>query len=569
MTSSAPVGKPSLKVPRENNRFLCFPQASDSLQLLDRNRSSLSDPRLPRWFLDLRNLARKQALSAAKNYMVGYAPSLANSISENEIERQAWVVGGHQPELFHSGVWFKNFLMAEIGRRTHSVGFQVIIDHDVARSDALRIPCLSNVQRPDTAPFSLRSLSLPIREESAPRMPWHATRIDRRFSAAWNNTIESVGQSMAECGLAPPLLRTRKRLLEECCQASTNIGDAFSQFRHRIEIDHGVSNMEVPIGHLCDASAFGLFVHHCVSNAQTLWTTYNECRDAYRERHKIRNQGQPVLELQRADHWLELPFWIYRRSGPNVVRNRLWVCHQNDGYLLSDSFDPSKRTLSVSLPLDRGDLPACWSKCVELGICIRPRALMTTMYLRCFLADLFVHGIGGGTYDELTDDILSQWLGLSPPAYLISSASLYLPFPGHPEVQQLDPSLQLASIQRELHLMRSVPERFLDRNDEWQRSLHTALMQQLVSIPQRGRKRDWHQTTAKIKHQIEVAIAPQKRSSHAKLEAVQRALQQVKILNSREYSFVMFDEEDVVGRLQELAESACNQPAEAAIAMVS
>ena len=101
MSSSAPAGRPSLKVPRENNRFLCLPSASDSKKLMDDNHSRLSDRSLSNWFRKLRDLARQQALQAAKEYMEGYAPSLAGSISNGSIDCKPWVVGGHHPELFH------------------------------------------------------------------------------------------------------------------------------------------------------------------------------------------------------------------------------------------------------------------------------------------------------------------------------------------------------------------------------------------------------------------------------------------------------------------------------------
>ena len=557
MSSPAPAGKPSLKVPSENNRFLCLPSASDTRKLLEDNHSRLSDRRLSNWFHQLRGLARLQALQASKKYMQGYAPWLAQSISDGGLEGKPWVVGGHQPEFFHPGVWFKNFLIYEIGKRTGSVGFQVIIDHDVARSDTLRVPSFhSPVLGNKTPRLTQRSIPLPIRAEWEPRMPWHTTRNGRLAPELWDKTIDSVGRSMKECGLAPPIILSRRKMLAECIANTTNIGDAFSHFRHRIEMEHDVSNLEVPIGHLCDGSAFGLFVLHCVNNAESLWTTYNSCRDAYRVRHKIRNQGQPVLELQRQGDWFELPFWIYRRSSKTVVRNRLWVCKQQDRYLLSDSVDPSKRTVSVELAFDEQELPNRWNELVERGICIRPRALMTTMYLRCFVSDLFVHGIGGGTYDELTDDILWQWLSISPPSYMISSASLYLPFTGHDEIGQIDPTSNSISIQRELHLMRSVPERFLDQTIDSHRELRTAHSRQIARIPARGQKRIWHQRISEIRQQIEIAIEPKKRFLLEKMEALQTEIQQGRIRNSREYSFVLFDETDVVGRLSRLAKAA-------------
>ena len=54
------------------------------------------------------------------------------------------------------------------------------------------------------------------------------------------------------------------------------------------------------------------------------------------------------------------------------------------------------------------------------------------MYARLFLCDLFIHGIGGGKYDEVTDNIIRRYYGVEPPAYLVLSATLHLPLPHHP-----------------------------------------------------------------------------------------------------------------------------------------
>ena len=59
-----------------------------------------------------------------------------------------------------------------------------------------------------------------------------------------------------------------------------------------------------------------------------------------------------------------------------------------------------------------------WRSLEAHGFKIRTRALTTTMFARLFLADLFIHGIGGGIYDELTDRIIERYYGF--PARRIS-----------------------------------------------------------------------------------------------------------------------------------------------------
>jgi hypothetical protein len=490
---------------------------------------------------------------------------MAELISIGDLNEKQWIVGGHQPELFHPGVWFKNFLMSEIGKQTDSIGFQVIVDHDVARSDSLRVPyrqspnhaqrTTNSSQRP-ISEFAQRSIQLPIRKESQPRMPWHATLTRYSDSEAWNRTLFNLEKSISSCGLAAPLIHRHKELLASCIASQKNIGDAFSEFRHRIEMTNGVFNLEVPLGHLCSKSAFGFFVQHCVRNAETLWSSYNRCREAYRTRHRIRNQGQPVLELLRNQNSFELPFWIYLDNQSVVERKRMWASSTSDNQmLLCDHAQPDRATVSAILPLAETKLADAWQKIAERGVCIRPRALMTTMYLRCFVADLFVHGIGGGTYDELTDDIIRDWIGTDAPIYLTSSASLHLPLNQDDHIESIEPNSGY-SIERELQLMRSVPERFLDQKIDFQRDLGNSHAAKIKNIPERGKKLVWHREIAQLKQQIEIAIEPKKRSALSKLEASERQIQQRKIVSSREYSFVLFEEQDVVDRLSRLASAA-------------
>ena len=46
------------------------------------------------------------------------------------------------------------------------------------------------------------------------------------------------------------------------------------------------------------------------------------------------------------------------------------------------------------------------------------------------LGDFFIHGIGGGKYDEATDAIIRDYFVIEPPAYQVLSATLHLPLPG-------------------------------------------------------------------------------------------------------------------------------------------
>jgi hypothetical protein len=63
-----------------------------------------------------------------------------------------------------------------------------------------------------------------------------------------------------------------------------------------------------------------------------------------------------------------------------------------------------------------------------------------------FLADLFIHGIGGGRYDEVTDALIRTFYEIEPPAYLVLSATLLLPLPTYSstraDVHQIERALR-------------------------------------------------------------------------------------------------------------------------------
>ena len=79
------------------------------------------------------------------------------------------------------------------------------------------------------------------------------------------------------------------------------------------------------------------------------------------------------------------------------------------------------------------------------------------MYCRLVLGQLFLHGIGGAKYDQLTDKIIERFFGVTPPDFITLSATHYLPA-GLPDVNEQDQT-RLKNKRRDLHYH---PEWFVD-----------------------------------------------------------------------------------------------------------
>src|SRR5262249_54931077 len=110
----------------------------------------------------LRQEARAQISAAARQYLeeTGEPVSVPN---EGPL-----FVAGHQPELFHPGVWVKSFALAGMARRHRGASINLIVDHGPAKHPALRMPSMAmpNEAPIVTVPFGRWASEVPYEERS-------------------------------------------------------------------------------------------------------------------------------------------------------------------------------------------------------------------------------------------------------------------------------------------------------------------------------------------------------------------------------------------------------------------
>ena len=103
-------------------------------------------------------MACDNALSAAQDYMRSFAepqPTFSPSPLLPFSPSPSLLLAGHQPELFHPGVWIKNFALARLAREHGTVPLSLIIDSDTARSPHLAAHGLATPFRPSADRCSL------------------------------------------------------------------------------------------------------------------------------------------------------------------------------------------------------------------------------------------------------------------------------------------------------------------------------------------------------------------------------------------------------------------------------
>ena len=295
--------------------------------------------------------------------------------------------------------------------------------------------------------------------------------------------------------------------------------------RHRLEWKLGLRTLEVPISEVSGTMAFGLFAGQVLFEIERFQNIYNEVLLRYRDRHGIRSASHPVPELKRRGLWMETPFWVW--TDKDRQRRPLFVQVDSERFLLSDLND-FEQVVGI------GELPQWWSEEVKSNrVCIRPRALCTTMFSRLLVSDLFIHGIGGAKYDQLTDQIVSEFFGVQPPGYLTSTATFSLPFAAAKVTQQ-----DVLAKQQLLREYQFHPENHVAHSPE----RDELLQQKRDAIEQLSRgesKKQAHEKIEAANQQMSSMLADQMSATELEIAELKSQLRNSQILHSREYSFAL------------------------------
>ena len=398
---------PRLRAPREGGGVLAEPPLAQVAALLAHNRGEFLSARvriLDQPLTELRLRARSEAWAAASRYLAEAGEPLPPAPSLD----QPWLLAGHQPDLFHPGVWVKHFALHGLAQAHDGFSLNLVVDNDAAKPPLLHLPAGEHV------------VSVPY-DHWQGESPYEDRRVvDEALFATLPQRIQPHVTGWPFAPLLPALWREAMQQRD----ATPLLGERIARARRAIERKWGCTQAEVPLSRLCQGEAFACFACHLVSDARRLLTVYNDAVHHYRQRYRLKSTFHPVPDLAEEGDWTELPLWAWRTGQRR--RARLFV-H-------STATEVQLRAGGETWPALKsgGDLLEQWRTLEAGGFKVRTRALTTTLFARLLLGDLFIHGIGGAKYDELADVLIARFFGCPVPAFLTLSATLLLPLPRYP-----------------------------------------------------------------------------------------------------------------------------------------
>lgn len=473
----------------------------------------------------MRRDARREATASA----AAFSRKLDILVDEAPVDPALLVMTGHQPELYHPGIWVKDFLLQRLAEETGATAIDVVVDSDAFDRVELRVPCLR--------PEAMRCTS--VLAVASP---------DSCFSSTPAPTPKEVA-AFREAGIealatlpAPALTRHFALFAETLASASGDAGDlaeAITVARRRYEAPAGTTYLELPLTLQATTGAYLRFLTHLVLGAHAFCEAYNGELDAFRDRTSTRSAAQPFPNLRRTDDLIELPFWWIEGGR----RRSVWARSERPAIVVDD-------VVVIDLTSDPEE---AFSLMLAAAPMIAPKALALTMFERVFVADLFIHGVGGGRYDEVTDGVIRRFLGIEPPRYAVASMTLHLPLGGHEVTEE-----EVAAVEQRLNRLQHNPDQLLgeiefDTVDERERATSLSI-EKTTLVAAIGRPdADKKMIGARIRD-VNAALAllmePLVAGTNDELERLKAQRDAGEVLTDRTYAFCLWDPREVADKVR-------------------
>jgi hypothetical protein len=306
---------------------------------------------------------------------LGVAPVPAvNERKANDALAPRIIATGHQAQLWHPGILAKDFAAIAAAAQHRAIPLHLVVDqdeHPVFEIDRPRV---------EAGRVVVDRLSLPQQPHGARRLAGVPTGFQPAVDA------QRLSDWLGAAGLSVPDRLDRSETLAEQAAGVVN--------HWRGEV--GAKLPLVFTRDLVESDAFASLLDWLRDDALRAMRAYN------RAVYAIPGAGLRPLAISR--EWVEMPLWACRWERP---RQRVYA------------------DLADSTPIfvdETGERVAHQRD----GVTLMPRALCMTALMRSVFCDLFIHGTGGGVYDQATERWWQAWRGKALAPMSTVSADVYL-----------------------------------------------------------------------------------------------------------------------------------------------
>jgi hypothetical protein len=304
------------------------------------------------------------------------------------------IMSGHQPVLYHRGLAFKSETLSRFARESGGIGIHVVIDTDEGDGGAIAWPKVIN----DTLEIKRGSI---VAEPPRGGTTFGIQRLASRDRIV--ELFEEIESDVRQSALSQVARRVRHMREVYAALADQPVSIAHSIARWSVNPS---AHIEVLLSDLMTRTGLHDVIRELAKSGAQLVRAYNATLEEHRQEHRIENTANPFPNLKISEAGIELPFWVVEKG----VRSAL--------FLLPGEVLPS---------LSHGFYA--------------PRGSITTLFLRGYCSDMFIHGLGGRRYDTFVDRFVRHYFNVELPKFVVASETQYL-FPN--EVKRIGREVEIA-----------------------------------------------------------------------------------------------------------------------------
>lgn len=442
---------------------------------------------------------------------------------------------GHEPILYHPGIWVKNYLTQYLVKKLGGgIGVNMIVDNDACNMGFMYVPILSEKSASVGKVALVRNKDYVAYEE----IVFDDFGIIHQFKGEVINLLsknilrEDIKTTMED--MQDMFGQFINRIGEYYQQGCSDMVGLLTAARRSLEEDYGIDNLEMPVSRMCGTDGFYHFLLHILFEAERFAKIYNEKLAEYRRIHKIRSKANPLPDLNISRDSIEIPFWVWRAGGQ---RAKCYMVNEGEDIKITDGAE-------VLVTLKKGDDVinniTRLKILTEAGIKIRPRAITTTMFSRLFFADVFIHGIGGAKYDTITDEIIKEFFGIDPPGFVTISATLYVPL----DAYDLDIKV-LQELLRTVRDMRYNPEQYASKETQREPAFMNRVREKqrllkMMTVGNADEKRRYFSQIKELNKLMITQINPELKKKQKEIRIVRDKLVYNEVVRFREYPVCLY-----------------------------
>jgi len=416
-----------LSIPEQKDILYLKPRASGWPQLLKINAYNLCN-------IPLRAVSRGELINSAIQYTREIIRTSTSVISPDKI-----IASGHQPIWHHPGLWIKDLAASRFAGLTGGTGLHLIVDHDIVDTSII-LP-----KKNKNGAWSFEKIHLEKNTKVIP-VEFRALPYNEKIRLFLNSVIKAMPDSLCR-----DIWSAESVLKMNFSSHLKKITDLVTYLVSLLNQALGLKMIYLPVSHLSQSKAFLEFTASIIKNAESFAVCYNSAIGKQIDGWKIKpHLTIRPLSIDSTDARIELPFWLLRKD---AKRRTLFVQNKNSHkYLYADN--------NCMGPFETGTTEKMQQILDNSNYQIRPKAAVLTLFVRLFLADWFIHGIGGAKYEFVTDYLLRHYYQLKKIYFGIATTTMTLPVKKSAGIY----SKNKQQLKKKIRELEYNPEKFLNKS---------------------------------------------------------------------------------------------------------